>query len=80
MRYVCFCVLLITGCWRTANSRNHVKMDNDYRYQVMDSRSRYFYTDAVKWGNGCVSFTDENNDTTLLCGNFTVEDRRPDAR
>ena len=67
-------IISLSGCGLSYNERNHVKTWNQYRYQVIDSRSHFFYTDAISYVSGCISF-DGDQGHTIVCGNYTITDR-----
>ena len=45
---------------------------NDYKYMIKEATGRTSWTDSYNESNGCITFTDECNSPTKVCGTYTV--------
>jgi hypothetical protein len=45
---------------------------SDYKYMIKESSGRTSYVDSYTENGGCVTFIDERNDPTHVCGTYTI--------
>jgi hypothetical protein len=48
------------------------KSPNKYKYMIKESSGRTSYADSYNEVNGCVTFTDEQDSPTKVCGTYTI--------
>ena len=45
---------------------------SDYKYMIKDASGTLNWTNSYNENNGCITFTDECDDPTKVCGTYTI--------